>query len=102
LENGSYKDITILDLQLMKYSRPTVDLVYFFGSSTDAAFRKKHKESLLRIYHESLTAELKVFGYENLYSFDDLLKDFEDTWGFGFVMSCFHVQVRTYPGNPRE
>ena len=81
---------------MIKYTRPSVDLVYFFGSSTDAAFRKKYKESLLRIYHENLTAELKIFGYENLYSFDDLLNDFEDTWGFGFVMSCLHVQVRIH------
>ena len=94
MEDGSCKDITIIDLQLMKYTRPTVDLAYFFGSSTDATFRKKHLPSLLKTYHETLTSELKTLGYENLYSFQDLLEDFEDTWGFGFVMSCLHVQVR--------
>ena len=76
----------------MKYTRPSVDLVYFFGSSTDAAFRKEHKEVLLKIYHENLTAELEIFGYKDLYSYDDLLQDFEDTWAFGFVMSCLHIQ----------
>ena len=94
MEDGSCKDITIIDLQLMKYTRPTVDLAYFFGSSTDASFRKKHLPSLLKTYHETLTSELKTLGYENLYSFQDLLEDFDDTWGFGFVMSCLHVQVR--------
>lgn len=94
MEDGSCKDITIIDLQLMKYTRPTVDLAYFFGSSTDATFRKKHLPSLLKTYHETLTSELKTLGYENLYSFQDLIEDFDDTWGFGFVMSCLHVQVR--------
>ena len=93
MEDGSCKDITIIDLQLMKYTRPTVDLAYFFGSSTDATFRKKHLPSLLKTYHDTLTSELKTLGYENLYSFQDLLEDFDDTWGFGFVMSCLHVQV---------
>ena len=93
MEDGSCKDITIIDLQLMKYTRPTLDLAYFFGSSTDATFRKKHLPSLLKTYHETLTSELKTLGYENLYSFQDLLEDFDDTWGFGFVMSCLHVQV---------
>ena len=77
---------------MIKYTRPSVDLVYFFGSSTDASFRKKYLSSLLKIYHENLIAELNNFDYENLYSFDDLMKDFEDTWGFGFVMSCLHIQ----------
>ena len=81
-----------MDWQLIKYTRPSVDLVYFFGSSMDASFRKKYLSSLLKIYHENLIAELNNFDYKNLYSFDDLMKDFEDTWGFGFVMSCLHIQ----------
>ena len=94
---GQISDLTLLDLQLMKYCRPTVDLTYFFGSSSFAPFRKEHLKSLLKIYHDKLTRELEVFGYKDIYSYEDLLKDFEDTWGFGFACSLLHVQV--YPNS---
>ena len=91
---GKEKDVTLLDLQLMKYTRPTVDLAYFFGSSSSAAFRKEHLKSLLEIYHKKLCQELEIFGYSQVYSLEQLHADFEDTWAFGFVISCLHVQVR--------
>ena len=93
LENGGYDEITLLDLQLMKYTRPTLDLTYFFGSSTFAPFRSKHLETLLKHYHDKLSQELKVFGYENVYSFEDLCQDYEDNWVFGFICSFLHMQV---------
>ena len=99
-KNGKCEEVTLLDLQLMKYGRPTLDLAYFFGSSTTVEFRKEHLETLLEEYHKKLSEELKVFGYENIYSFDDLLSDFQETWGFGFMIGQFHAHVRNYkPGN---
>ena len=77
----------------MKYTRPTVDLAYFFGSSTFVPFRHKHLDALLQIYHEELTQELGHFGYQNLYSFQDLNLDLEDTWSFAFIAACLHIQV---------
>lgn len=92
--------MTLLDLQLMKYSRPTVDLAYFFGSSTYPSFRQMHLEELLKIYHQTLTQELTTFGYSPQsdlvqYTFEDLKDDFEDTWGFGFALACLHIQIVT-------
>ena len=87
--------MTLLDLQLMKYSRPTVDLAYFFGSSTYPSFRQMHLEELLKIYHQTLTQELTTFGYSVSYSLEDLKDDFEDTWGFGFALACLHIQIVT-------
>ena len=94
-EDGKATDVTLLDLQLMKYSRPTVDLAYFFGSSTYPSFRQMHLEELLKIYHQTLTQELTTFGYSVSYSLEDLKDDFEDTWGFGFALACLHIQIVT-------
>lgn len=78
----------------MKYARPTVDLAYFFGSSTYFKFREEHLQDLLQFYHQKLTAELAVLGYKDIYSLEELIADFDDTWVFGFSVSCLHIQVR--------
>ena len=96
LEHGQTTDVTLLDLQLIKYTRPSVDLCYFFGSSTVPSFRKRFLRDLLKVYHHKLTQELEIFGYQpHIYSLEDVLSDFEDTWGFGFSISCLHIQVKT-------
>ena len=96
LENGKCQNVTLLDLQLMKYARSTVDLAYFFGSSTSVSFRKEYLNELLQIYHKKLTKELEKFGYVNIYSYDNLMHDFEQTWGFGFMTGQFHAHVRSH------
>ena len=70
--DGKGSDVTLLDLQLMKYSRPSVDLAYFFGSSTYPSFREMYLEELLKVYHQTLVDELAIFGYKLSYSIDDL------------------------------
>ena len=95
LEGGKSTDVTLLDLQLMKYSRPSVDLAYFFGSSTYPSFRQMHLEELLKIYHQTLRQELSTFGNSLNYTLEDLKADFEDTWGFGFALACLHIQIVT-------
>ena len=94
-EDGSADKLVLLDLQLMKYTRPTVDLAYFFGSSTSAAFRSQHLDHLLQVYHDQLGEELGIFGYniKSLYPLDKLKDDFQDTWHFGFVVASLHMQV---------
>ena len=78
----------------MKYARPTVDLAYFFGSSTYFKFREEHLHELLQFYHQKLTAELAFFGHKDVYTFEELMADYDDTWVFGFSISCLHIQVK--------
>ena len=43
-KNGKCEEVTLLDLQLMKYGRPTLDLAYFLGLSREGrehCYRKK-------------------------------------------------------------
>ncbi len=93
-KNGIIERLVLIDLQLAKYAKPAVDLVYFFGSSTSYKFRENHLDSLLRLYHSTLHKELKEFGYTTeLYTFQQLLDDFQDCWPFGFTLSCAHIAV---------
>jgi hypothetical protein len=94
LDNGEIDDVLLLDLQLMKFTRVTVDLAYFFGSSSFYKFRAEHLDGLLKVYHKKLIQELAIFGYpKSVYTFEKFLSDYEDTWVFGFVMGCMHIQV---------
>jgi hypothetical protein len=94
LENGEVDNVVLLDLQLMKFTRVTADLAYFFGSSSTVKFRAEFLDDLLRIYHTKLIQDLETFGYRNsVYPLDHFLADFEDTWVFGFIIGCFHMQV---------
>ena len=86
--------VKFVDLQFVKRSRPTIDLNYFFCSSTTSQFREKHFQNLLTHYHNILTSELKQMGYpEDLYPMAQLVDDYNDCFCFGFIAGFFHAQV---------
>jgi uncharacterized protein YhfF len=53
LDNGEVSEVLLLDLQLMKFSRVTVDLAYLFGSSSLAKFRDEHRRVFLKFTMKS-------------------------------------------------
>ena len=88
------EELFLLDLQMIKYTRPTVDLAYFLGSSTTPKFRAANLRKCLEMYHSSLVDELEQFGYDkDLYTLDQLMADFKDCWMFGYFINCMHVQA---------
>ena len=88
-------DVSIVDLQCTRLGRPGVELAYFFCSSTSPQQRKDHFQSLLQFYYNQLCNELKNLGAnaESYFSFDDLHKDFDECYSYGFITGCFHSQV---------
>ncbi|XP_053679605.1 uncharacterized protein LOC128730559 [Anopheles nili] len=64
-----YKDdapenIILLDWQVSCYGSPVLDLVYFIFCCTDEEFRRLHYVEMLDIYHNSLSALLKLLGHD--------------------------------------
>ena len=91
---GRLKDVKILDLQMMRRTRPTVDLVYFLHMSTDAQFRKENFASLIEFYHAKLTEGLAELGYDEanaLYPLETMLADVEDCFLFGHICGCYRI-----------
>ena len=85
----------MLDLQMSRFARSTIELVYFFGSSTGPEFREKHLEEMLTFYHDTLMGFLNSYGYdENVYTYSDLKADFIDCFPFGYYMGQLHSMVR--------
>lgn len=85
----------MLDLQLMRVARPAVDLSYLFGSSTSPEFRKEHLADFLQFYHTALASHLGDLGHrvDDLLTLDQLKRDFDECFVFGFVVGILHSQV---------
>ena len=93
-EDGSCKDIMLIDMQIMRVSNPSVDLMYLLYSSSNNDARKDRLKAWLQVYHATLMVDLKAHGYpESVYPFDELEKDIEHARLFGIIMGLFHCQV---------
>lgn len=94
-EAGKLESMKMLDLQIMRYSRLSLDLAYFFCSSTDDEIRKTHLESLLEFYHSRLIRNLGEYGYPaSVFTFEEFKAEFDDCFTFGFITGTFLCQVR--------
>ena len=86
----------ILDLQNTRLGRPGCELTYFFCSSISYELRKGHLDHLLKFYYDEFSQQLVELGDDVIkacYTFDELKKDFDDCYSFGFVMGCLHSHV---------
>ena len=93
-EDGSLKDIMLIDMQIMRVANPSVDLVYMLYSSSNNDARKEKLNDWLKVYHDTLIDDLKSLGYpESVYPFEDLEKDIDHARLFGVIMGLMHCQV---------
>lgn len=51
---GLVDDVKLLDLQVMRYTSPTIDLLHFLYSSTDTQCRDQYFDKLMGSYQEAL------------------------------------------------
>ncbi len=89
-------DIRILDFQLVRRARPTVDLAYFLASSLIPETRRRHLDNLLSDYYRTLADSLNSLGYDagELYPYTSLKTDFKECYIFGIVSGLMHAQVK--------
>ena len=93
-EDGSLKDIMLIDMQIMRIANPSIDLVYLLYSSSNNDDRKEKVTQWLKIYHDTLTDDLKALGYSGTeYPFHELEKDIDHARLFGVIMGLMHCQV---------
>jgi len=93
-EDGSLKDIMLIDMQIMRVANPSIDLAYLLYSSSNNEARKEKLTEWLHIYHDALIDDLKALGYSGAeYSFEELEKDIDHARLFGVIMGLMHCQV---------
>ena len=94
--SSSLPEVAMLDFQLSRRARPSIDLGYFLGSTLTPQLRTERANELLHFYHDSLVAELGRLGYngESLYTFEDLQEDMAECGPFRLLVSHLHTWVR--------
>lgn len=60
--NGKPIEFQLIDWQVSRHSSPIIDIVYFMFCCTTKELRDQHYDSFLRIYHESLTNHIQLYG----------------------------------------
>lgn len=53
-DSGKVEKTCLLDLQVSRYASPTIDILHFLYTSTQAELRWQHFEGLLQVYHKTL------------------------------------------------
>jgi hypothetical protein len=92
-------DVIMVDLQKAKLGRPGIELAYFFCSSTSPKQRKDHLNDLLRFYYDEFYKQLTLLGdgcETNCFTFEEILKDFNECYPYGMIMGCMHAQVKCF------
>ena len=94
-ENGQAVEIAMVDFQMVRVTSPVVDLAYLLMTGTRPDLRQKHEKKWLKIYFDQLSKDLITLGYEpeKLYTFEQLVKDFDHMRDFGLCYGLMHVQV---------
>lgn len=59
--NGKPMESNILDWQLSRISSPIIDIVYFVFLCTTKELRDEHYDNFLKIYHESLSDQIRRY-----------------------------------------
>ncbi|XP_058443604.1 uncharacterized protein LOC131425602 isoform X2 [Malaya genurostris] len=96
-EKGSPVDFRLLDWQICRYSSPVLDLMYFIFSSSNKAFRDQHYQSLIDLYHRSLSDFLRRLGSdpERLFPREALDQQLKQFGRFGLLMAVMILPVIT-------
>ncbi|KAF5297569.1 hypothetical protein FQR65_LT10000 [Abscondita terminalis] len=83
-QDGSVKDVVLLDLQLCFYSSPVIDLHFFWATSPNRDVLTNHFNDITDYYYKQFVANLQKFGIEeNVPSKLELLTDFKEKAIYG-------------------
>lgn len=93
--NNEADDLRFLDWQILRYSSPVLDLLYYLFSSTDKKVRKEEYENLLRIYYDQLALNIRALGSDpdRLFTFDDLQSELRRCGVYGLMRVQIIVQI---------
>ncbi|XP_071454157.1 uncharacterized protein [Hetaerina americana] len=90
-EDGVPVEVKMIDLQIVRYCHPSIDILYFFSMCTSKEFRERNIDGLIHEYYKSLTKELNVLGYgAPPISLERLNQDMREIYRpFGVIINSF-------------
>lgn len=86
-ESGDVEDVKIIDYQMIKYTTPVIDLIYFIWTSArdDALGRY---QDLISIYRQTLNNTLQELGCEEHLSEEEFMDDLKLSTDWAVYLIC--------------
>ena len=84
--DGHPNALRMVDFQLSRIGHPLNDLLYFLYSSTLPELREKHMIGLLRLYFDTLKADLELLCNPLDYSWNEFIRDYKKRSRSWFLM----------------
>lgn len=81
---------------MCRRARSVLDLAYMFGSSTLPSWRQDNLVPFAKLYYGHFARYMKDFGYdaEELYPWQQMIKDLEECYIFMYMAAMMHAMVR--------
>lgn len=110
--NGSVVDVKFVDLQIMRHTSPTIDLLHFFYSSTDTTLRNQYYDQLMVNYQEALIGFIdemtnphldkdgvreRISHLKALYTVDLVRERMDKNSLYGLAQFLLLLPIFTYP-----
>ncbi|XP_058825475.1 uncharacterized protein LOC131685632 [Topomyia yanbarensis] len=94
-KDGAPREVVLVDWQLARYGSPALDLLYFLFCCTDASFREKHYDEMIRIYYTALKDLLEELGSEavDVFPLTALLRQLKTFGKFAIIMTAVDVPI---------
>lgn len=83
----------LLDLQLVNYGSPIIDLTYLIYTSTTRDVRKPNLQSFLNCYYETFTDILEAANQEAPFTQEQLFKAFRDKTLYGAIFGMMSIPI---------
>lgn len=89
--------ICFIDFQVMRYSSPLTDILYFLFLCTDSTFRTAYFDNLLINYYDSLKSFLNLYGIDanSVYAKEDFDNDCKELLPFGLLVAMVELRIVT-------
>jgi Ecdysteroid kinase-like family len=104
--NGKPKHVKFVDLQTIRHTNLSCDILMFLYSSTEAELRHNHLDCLLTIYRESLISNLREYLEKNFslelatleeeFTFESIKKEFAIRSLYGLGTSLWVMPAITF------
>lgn len=104
--NGKVKHVKLVDLQTIRYTNLTCDILMLLYSSTEGDLRHKHLDRLIEIYQESLISNLREYLEKNYrqelatleqeFSYENIKNEFALRSLFGLGMAFWVMPAITF------
>lgn len=110
--NDKVKHVKFVDLQTIRYSNLTCDILMLLYSSTEGDLRHKHMDRLIQIYRESLISNLRehleksyqpeLASLEKEFTFESIKAEFADRSMYGLATSLWVMPAITFKSLSNE